>query len=581
MKTTSCLPPSKMDISFAKPLDRPLGFLAMMAMGLVFAVSSVNAQSGGQVTYSGKVMLKQNGRLVPFPGGRVGTSNESGRMTDSTEIQADGSYQLRLMPNERNYIQVLVRGYTFDPARVVFFASDNREIPAFIATPPPNGTVIGTMKLHPASEESIGVENGYLANQRFLVKNATTGQLISTLVPDGRNRFRYSAPEGTKVILEPKPNPGVSWTPSSQVVTLTRGTTNVEFQYLPASAVGVGNLNLAKDKQNIPDVVEPVVRLASLDGGEVLVESVMELTVASIKGSPFTSDMRFTFLYRFNTDTSWRTAANNQRKRSARFKITKPGHFYYKVVVFMNGAPMGSMEGAGSAQLDPTVHEPTKLEGVARMPGIGFIDPLPDATFFKIILQVDPEGPANQPQNVTTRVVMVEEDNRHTPRPRQGRRISFYVRHESDRNWRVVTNNARSMAWNWTPNRPGKWRLRVDMGAVPGEETWRDGKILEGHETVSRDEKDFVAFAGNTNSDGITSQTYEQAAEPQPTPRPFFRPFATPAPTPRPALRPVATPTPRQTFKPLPRPTPSAEPAPVKKAPVIFRPRPTPKDTGS
>lgn len=546
-------------------------FFVPLAVGLLLiAAASAHAQNDdGQVAYSGKVMLKENGRLVPFPGGRVGTSDERGRMTESTAIEPDGSYVIRLKPNQRNFVQVLVRGYSFDPSRAQITPPRDREIPTFIATKLGNGTVVGTMKLHPASEESVSV-----ANQRFLVKDAATGQLISTLVPDGRNKFRYSATEGTKVILEPKPNPGVSWTPSSQIVTLAHGTLNVEFQYLPSSAVGTANLDLAKERTKVPDVIEPQLAFRIRFIEDLAVGDELEIYVASIKGMPMTRDMRYTFLYRSDVDTSWRTAANNQRQSSAKFKVQNVGGLECKVVVSMNGAPMGSDTLRAFAKQDHTPAEPVRLRGEARMPGIGFIDPLTFA-FTRIDLYADrPEGPVNQPRSLTASINEIDVGSR-TPLPREGRRISFYVRHETTSNWTTVAANTRSMTWNWTPTSPGKWQLRLDLGMKDGEERGRDN--VQGHETIARHIIDFVATTGNTS--GITSQTQAQTSSAQPTPRPIFRPLPRPSSTPRPIFRPLPRPsstprprsTPRPSFSPPPRAIPTPSPTPSRRPPGLFR----------
>lgn len=511
-----------------------------LAFGFLFVSTPLlPAQNDGREAFRGKVMLEKEGRLVPFPGGRVGATNEAGRMTESAAVGRDGSYELRLAPGERCTIQVLVPGYSFEPGRVMFFPQNGREIPPFVARPLPTGTVIGTMKPDPRTPQSVSV-----ANQRFLVRQASNGQLLSTLTPDGRKKFRYSDYEGREILIEPQPSPGVTWTPASQRVTLARGEAKtVEFFYLPASAVSTGNLNLAKDGVEIPDIVKPRLSLRIVDANEILIGGEVELSVPSIEGASRTPDTRYTFLYRYDNERNWRTAGNNQRNPSARFRVAQAGGFECRAIVLMNGAPVGKADKRAFAAEKETPPGTVKLVGKPRVPDINdlsTIPPLPDPEFVFVKVLLDrPQGEVGAPRRVSAHLQLKPDRATARPTTRDGRMISFYTRHESQSGWTRVTPDVPSLTWNWTPSRPGRWHLRVDVWSTPEEGRSR------GHHVISRDEREFAAGAEPGN---IISQSQSASVSPAPSPaakRPV-RPLAKlPASRPSPSVAPVSQLSPR------------------------------------
>jgi hypothetical protein len=152
--------------------------------------------------------------------------------------------------------------------------------------------------------------------------------------------------------------------------------------------------------------------------------------------------------------------------------------------------------------------------------------------------------------------------------PREGRRLTFLMRHEDDREWTIVNRNVPTLEWSWTPPSPGKWTLRVDY--VKNED--KPSSHENGRAQITFTAMDIPAVS--SSSSGL-------AAETPPPSRPGFRPFATPAPTPLPALRPVpmASPkaTPRPVLRPFATPKPQTSPRPFLPPFSTSKPKPTPE----
>lgn len=498
-----------------KPLRKLLGSAPNGIAGLIILLAVAlgglaETEAAETVTCGGKVMLRQqNGSLVPFPTGRVGATNEGRRMIDSGAIAADGSYQLTLEKNRWNTIQVLVRGYSFDPPTFRVRPQSPQQIALIIGTPTGGypgaasananqGTVMATLRPHPESSGRVS-----LNRQRFLVKDVRTNQLISTLVPDGRNQVRFSGTVGSQVIIEPRPNPGVSWTPSLQRVTITDRPSNVNFQYMLASEVGVGNLNLAKDRQEIPDALD-----AKLNGPQQMVIGHSTRFAVEIgRGAP--RDLRYTFMVRHDSDPTWRTIGNLQRSSQKEYTFTQLGGLESKVVVFSAGVPVGSATFRTLVQSPPPPPIGVKLVGSNEgfdnfVDGVkGFFtgpDDLGPGIHNEIKFTIDQRsGQVGQPRRLNVNAFRKYDGGKKTqPLPRDGRRLTFLARHETDSEWRIIIQNSRTLEWNWTPPFSGDWVLRVDY--VKNEENAPGDRIDN-----LRAQIDFTATSG-PDSSGITTR---------------------------------------------------------------------------
>lgn len=526
----------------------------ILVASLVLLSSQVLMAQNETVTCQGRVLRRDGGRLFPMAAGRVGASDERGQMYESAAIQPDGTYELNLRANQRSVVQVLLREYNFDPAKSVFFPGQNRQIPDFIATPKVAGALEVIVKPHPRATST-----AKLNNERFTVTDADTGRLISTFRLDRQGRFRVNAMEGTKILIEPKPNQGLQWIPPRFETTITRQSEMTEFTYIFSSEVGTGNLNLSKDRTRFPSTFDVSLGLVDLNRGKLIAGDLVELCATSGRGVP--EGCVYSFLIRYDDERNFRTLANNQPGTTVRLTLDRPGGFEAKVALILNGVILG-----GTAIRSYVLASPNdKAPGVKlhERGSKGFIDDLPQDWHMDLRFTIDQiAGPVRQPRKLKLDAWAKSDMNSHRV-PREGRRLTFLMRHEDDREWTVVTQNVPTLEWSWIPQRQGKWTLRVDY--VKNENKPHSGE--NGRAQIS-----FTATGlstVNTSSSGL-------AAETPPPPRPGFRPFATP--TPRPNVRPVpiATPTPRQTFQPIPRFTPSAQATPVKKAPVFLRPRATP-----
>lgn len=500
----------------------------------------------------GRVIVRQGTNYVPLTTGRVGVSDERGRMYDSTAIQPDGTYQLELKANQRSVVQVLLRDYTFNPRTSIFFPGRERRIPDFVATPRRAGVVEVSLKRHEASSAEIE-----FANYRFKVLDGENGQLISTFRPDAQGKFRYNGLDGSKIVIEPVPGGGVQWIPARLPVTMTEGSQKVDLVYLRSSEVGTGNLNLSKDRPStVPDVLDVKLKLVDLSRGKLLVGDEVELQATPERGAP--NDLRYSFLVRYDNEPNFRTLANLQPRNSVRFRLERPGGFEYKVAIFSRGAQLGATVGRNYTLASPD----------DKAPGVKLHDPSPPLPFLigdfpqpwhmDLRFTIDSDtGPALRPRRLQLDAWIKADMKAHRV-PREGRRLTFLTRHESDSEWTIAIANSRTLEWYWTPPRPGKWLLRVDY--------------------VKEEDKPYSSYNGRAQIDftatgrATTSSTSSglEAATPPPS-----RPATTPAPraTPRPVIRPTPTPAPRPVLRPIPVSTPKAQTSPSRN---YFRPRPTP-----
>lgn len=504
----------------------------------------------------GRVIVRQGSNYVPMTTGRVGVSDEQGSMYDSTAIQPDGTYQLELKANQRSVVQVLLRDYTFNPRISTFYPGRERRIPDFVATPRRAGFVEVYLKRHEASSTEIE-----FANYRFKVLDGENGQLLSTFRPDAQGKFRYSGIEGRKIVIEPVPGGGVQWIPARLPITMTDRTQKVDLVYLRASEVGTGNLNLSKDRApTTPNVLNLKLKLVDLSRGKLLVGDEVELQATPERGAP--NDLLYTFLVRYDNEPNFRTLANLSPRNSVRFKLERSGGFEYKAAIFSRGAQLGQTLGRNYALASPSDKAPgVKLHDPSAILPI-FIGDFPQPWHMDLRFSIDNStGPVQQPRRLRLDAwAKADLDSRRVPR--DGRRLTFLTRHESDSEWTVAIANSRTLEWYWTPPRPGKWRLRVDY--VKDESNPSSGQN-------GRAQIDFTAIGRATTTSSTSSGL--EAATPPPS-----RPVATPAPraTPRLNVRPISTPTPRPVLKPMPGFTPKSEATPSRNPSGFLRPRPTP-----
>lgn len=538
-------------------------FLRFTAVLALLAAPCATAQQNQTAPFQGRVLLKEGNGVVPMTSGRVGASDEQGRMYESTAIRWDGTYELNLRINQRSVIQVLVRDYIFEPARIVFFAERNRGIPDFVASTRGQGRLEVTTRLHERSQARVNLDD-----QRFTVTDADTGRLISTFRLDRQGRFRVNAPEGTKLLIEPKPNRNLQWIPPQLTTTVSRGDQTAQLVYLPSSEVGTGNLNLSKDHEENPRVIDVKLQSVDLNRGKYVVGDEVELRARPGRGVP--DDARYTFLVRYDNERNFRTLANLQPGTSIRFTLERPGGFESKVALFARGVQLGGATIRNYAVASPNDNAPGVKHHDPRAPLPFLVDDFPQGWHMDLRFSIDQvAGPVRQPRHLKLDA-WVKQDLESRRVPREGRRLTFLVRHEDDNQWTIVQNNVPTLEWSWTPPRQGRWTLRVDY--VKPEER-RDPNRHYSHDVNGRAQISFTATGPSTvhsSSSGLTAET-------PPAPRPGFRPLATPTQTPHPTVRPVpkATPkaTPRPILRPINTPKPQTTPRP------ILRPlnRPTPK----
>lgn len=541
-----------------------------LAISLVLHLPPSAEAQNQTVPCHGRVLLREGRGVIPLTTGRVGASDERGQMYESAAIQQDGTYQLNLRANQRSVVQVLIREYNFEPSRAVFFPGQNRQIPDFIASPRTEGRIEVGVKPHAKS-----TTNASLDDQRFLVTDADTGRQIATFRLDRQGRFRVNALEGTKILIEAQPNRNLQWIPPRFTTTITRSPQKTEFVYLHSSEVGTGNLNLAKDRTNVPDVIDVSLKSVDLNGGKYIVGDQVELQARPGGGVP--PDARYSFLVRYDNERNFRTLVNLQRGTSVRFTLDRPGGFESKVALSSHGAILGGATIRNYAVASPN----DKAPGVKHNEPeggfwLGLTQGLPEGWHMDLRFTIDQvAGPVRQPRHLKLDA-WIKSDEDSYRMPREGRRLTFLVRHEDDRQWTIVHRNVPTLEWSWTPPRQGKWTLRVDY-VKPEELQTPDGH--QSHDLGGRAQISFTA----TGPSAVSSSSSGLAAETPPPSRPGgFRPFATPTPrptlrpapiatpkaTPRPILRPVATPKPqtpsRPALRPFSKPTPTPAPRPIR-----------------
>jgi len=341
--------------------------MALIVLGSALSISSPTHELRAEepirsAYYKGRVQLRNlDGSIAPFNQGRIGVLNAEGRMIDSTALASDGSYQF-LLTNRPHTIQVLVRGYRFEPSPLRFNPRGPGAIPTITATPilagnsntghrdpAPNGigsgspapvvtgTIIGNLKRHPQS-----TTRADLSNRHFHIKNATTGQLISTVRTNSAGQFRFSHPVGLRLIVEAKTGSGLSYSPPRLTTTIPRGTAHLDFVYTAGNEVGTADRNLANDRAQIPDVLQPTLRISQ---SPAAIMQNREIEIVSTPGrAPLAPHFRYTFLVRFDGDRSWRTIANEQRSARIRYTLPESGPFAYRVVVYSAGVALGATE---------------------------------------------------------------------------------------------------------------------------------------------------------------------------------------------------------------------------------------------
>lgn len=493
--------------------------------------------------------------------GRVGASHESGQMYDSTAIQQDGTYELNLRANQRTVVQVLLRDYNFEPTSSVFYPGQNRQIPDFVATPKLQGSIEVSTKKH-----AKGVNDAKLVDQKFRVTDADTGRLLSIFTLNRQGRFRMNAQEGTKIIIEPEAGQGLQWIPPQYTTTITRSSQKTAFVYLQSSEVGAGNLNLSKDRADVRDYIEVSLKSVDLNRGKFIVGDQVELQARAGRGAP--PESLYSFLVRYDNERNFRTIANLQPGNKARFKLERPGGFESKVALTYGGLIIGGATIRNYAVSSPNERAPGVERHDPSAPFPMMVDDWPQFWHMDLRFSIDrSRGPILEPRRLKLDA-WAKADLEARRVPREGRRLTFLMRHEDDREWTIVNQNVPTLEWSWTPPSPGKWTLRVDY--VKGE----------GNRYSGEDGRAQITFTA-MGIPAVSSSSSGLAAETPPPSRPGFRPFATPAPTPRPTLRPVPMPspkaTPRPVLRPVATPKPQTSPRPFLRPFSTSKPKPTPE----
>lgn len=523
-------------------------FLGLIASLAVWFAPSIYAENES-VLCRGRVLLRDGGGVVPMTTGRVGASDEGGQMYESAAIQPDGTYELNVRANQRSIIQVLLREYSFEPARIIYFPDEDRQIREFVATLRRPGSIEVSVKRHPKASS-----DAKLDDERFAVTDADTGRLMSTFRLDRQGKFRVTALEGTKIIIEPKSNQGLQWIPPKFVTTITRRAQKTEFVYLFSTEVGTGDLNLSRDRTRVPDTVGVSLQLVDLNRGKLLIGDEVELQARPGRDAP--DDSVYSFLIKYDAERNFRTLANRQSGTSVRFTLDRPGGFEAKVALIANGAILGGAATRNYALASPTdkapgvkLHDPTND---LFTEGWGAIDDLPQVWHVDLRFSIDQvAGPMQQPRRLQLDAWVKQDLSSHRL-PRLGRRLTFMVRHEDDSRWTIINQNIPTLEWSWTPPRQGKWTLRVDY-VMPDE--LKDDARYPDYTVGGRAQISFTAMGPSA----VSSSSAGLAADTAPSPRPKFRPVATPAP--RPAVRPVPMATPKSGPRPILRPvaTPKAQ----------------------
>ncbi len=165
------------------------------------------------------------------------------------------------------------------------------------------------------------------------------------------------------------------------------------------------------------------------------------------------SAWRYTFLYRFDDETRWTVILDRVPAGETRWTPRKGGNLELRVDAV---AP-------GRDEMRHTVrtHVRTGQEGVnmnGRFSGTpGSFPAYPE----KVGIHIDkPNGMPGEARQVMVRL----------SEARNGRRITFMVRHQSDSAWRILRENSDALSFRWTPDRVGQYQVRVDTGGGTAEE---------------------------------------------------------------------------------------------------------------
>lgn len=329
--------------------------------------------------------------------------------------------------------------------------------------------------------------------------------------------------------------------------------------------------HLIRDRTRVPDVISVSLKLGDLNREKLIVGDQVELRASPGRGAP--PDLRYTFLYRYDNERNFRTLADHQAGDRVRFTLERPGGFECKVAVLSRGAILGGTAIRSYALASPTDKAPgVKLNDPS--PTIGFIDDAPQVWHMDLRFSIDQvAGPVQQPRRLQLDA-WIKSDQKSRRMAREGRRLTFLVRHEQDSQWTIAIQNTPTLEWSWTPPRQGKWTLRVDY--VKPEEL----KNPERHYANDLDGRAQISFTA-TGPSSVSTSSSGLAAETRPPSRPGFRPIATPSPTPRTAVRPVPIstpkPVPRPFFRPVAKPKPEAPSRPVLPPLATPTPKPAPR----
>ncbi len=177
---------------------------------------------------------------------------------------------------------------------------------------------------------------------------------------------------------------------------------------------------------------------------------------------------KVTFLYFDKAGNGWKKIPNPDNKPSIKWRAPKPGEYTLRADVSSPGPGYHSSKVDFTAQSWEDYLKPPVATGTVRMTGH------PDLPFPNSRTDLPPQSPIWidklagkiwQPRDIIVRLKRRELD------PVNGR-VTLLVRHQRDDKWTTLSPNFhwKSSRKLWTPIRPGRWTLRLDVVYKDGRE---------------------------------------------------------------------------------------------------------------
>lgn len=162
---------------------------------------------------------------------------------------------------------------------------------------------------------------------------------------------------------------------------------------------------------------------------------------------------RFTFLYRFDDENQWTVILHRTEATDIRWTPRRSGSVELRVDAVTPGQ--------GEMRHTVRTYVLSGREGVRQTgrssAGLPSFPDYPE----KVGLHVDrPSGLPGEARQISVRL----------GEARNGRRVTFMIRHEADPAWRILRENSDTLSFRWTPDRVGRFQLRVDTGEGAADE---------------------------------------------------------------------------------------------------------------